>query len=117
MKFVKIVSILAVMFGVFGVAEASVTAAVGNEVHVGCTAPGPSGAFVYSLDNTVIASGVLNTITLPDGVATGASCTAAINALNGTTCVSSHTWSASAPINVTISGSGYSLQQFVFTCQ
>jgi len=30
MKFVKIVSMLAVMFGMFCVAEASVTAAVGN---------------------------------------------------------------------------------------
>ena len=117
MKFIKIVSMIAVMFGMFGVAEASVSAAVGNEVHVGCTAPGPSGAVVYSLDNSVIASGVLNTITLPDGVAAGASCTAAINALNATACASSHTWVVSAPFNVTISGSGYSLQQFVFTCQ
>ena len=117
MKFIKIVSLVAVMFGLFGVAEASVTATVGNEVHVGCTAPGPSGATVYSLDNYVLTSGVLNTITVPDGVASGASCTAAVNALNGATCASSHTWAVAAPVGVTISNSGYSLQQFVFTCQ
>lgn len=114
MKFVM-ASILAMFVFAFN-AYATVTPVVGNIVNVGCALPGPTGALVYSVDATVVNGSGTDTITLPSSVVTNASCTLALNALNGVACGSGH-WSVAAPVSLIAPNSSYSLQQYTVTCQ
>lgn len=115
MKFVSMALVALSMF--VAVAHATVAPVANNTIFVGCTAPATTGALVYSVDNSITNGSGIDTLTIPSAVVTGASCTVALNALNGVTCATGKTWVANPLVNVTISGSGYSLQQFQFTCQ
>ena len=116
MKFVSMALVALSMF-VASFANATVAPAAGNVVLIGCSASSPTGAAVYSIDNAIVNGSGIAELTLPTAVVTGASCGVALNALNGVTCATGKTWVANPMVNVTISGSGYSLQQFQFTCQ
>ena len=102
----------------------------GSQIQIGCTAPSPTGATVYSIDNAAINSAnQADVIALPSGVSAGASCSYAINQFNAQTGVGASTgkWVGAqnsnstntgvSPVNVTIPGSGYSLQAFTFVAQ
>lgn len=97
--------------------SATVTPSVGNVVLVGCNLSSPNGAQVYSIDNSIVNGSGVDSVTLPTSVQIGSSCSLVLNALNGVACTGSHVWTASAPVNMISSVSGYSLQQFFFTCQ
>lgn len=116
MKFVSMALVALSMF-VASVASATVAPVAGNTILVGCAASSPTGAAVYSVDNSITNGSGIDSLTIPSAVVTGASCTVALNALSGVTCATGKTWVADPMVNVTISGSGYSLQQFQFTCQ
>lgn len=116
MKVMKIVLAVVAFVG-FSVAHATVSPAANNTILVGCTAPSPTGATVYSVDSAILNGSVTDELTLPTGVVAGNACGVALNALNGVTCATGKTWVTSPMVNVTISGSGYSLQQFQFICQ
>jgi hypothetical protein len=105
---------------------------VGSVLQIGCTAPGATGATVYSIDaNAINTLAAQDTIQLPSGVSAGASCSYALGqiaqfaSLTGT---NTGRWVAAgltvtgsatgaAPVNITIPGSGYSLQQYTFVAQ
>ncbi len=114
--------------------------AVATQISVGCTVPtGANGSTVYSIDaqafnGVLTAAGVsgLDTISLPSGVSVGATCDYAINQLiaaTGITSVVSGKWvnagatagatvaTGATPTNITIPGTGYSLQQYTFVAQ
>jgi hypothetical protein len=104
--------------------------AVGAQIQIGCTAPSATGATVYSIDNTAQNAGVVSdTMALPSGVSAGASCSYAINQFAAQTGVTStvgrwvaagasgSTANGSTAVNVTIPGSGYSLQTYTFVAQ
>ena len=116
MSFMKIVMAVVAFVG-FSVAHATVSPAGGNTVLVGCAASSPTGAIVYSIDSAILNGSAPDSLTLPSGVSTGNACGVALNALSGVTCATGKTWVASPMVNVTISGTGYSLQQFQFICQ
>ena len=117
MNFIKSFFAAIALFGCFSVAHATVSPAAGNTVLVGCAASSPTGAIVYSVDNAILNGSGTDSLTLPTGVAAGNACGVSLNALSGVTCATGKTWVASPMVNVTISGTGYSLQQFQFTCQ
>lgn len=117
-------------------AFATVTAgavSAGSVLQIGCTAPGPTGSTVYSIDaNQVNILGSQDTIALPSGVSAGANCSYAlgqINAVGSLTGTATGKWvgvntvtngtlaTGAAPVNVTIPGSGYSLQQYTFVAE
>ena len=106
----------------------------GTQVQIGCTAPSATGATVYSIDanalNTALNPTVSDTIALPSGVSAGASCTLAISAMTNASIGNGGKWVAPAvsatlstttagvsPVNITIPGSGYSLQAYTFVAQ
>ena len=105
--------------------------ALGSQIQIGCNAPSATGATVYSIDNTASNAGVVaDTVALPSGVSAGASCSYAINQLAAATGIATTggKWvgvgqgsvsvtSGVSPVNVTIPGSGYSLQAFTFVAQ
>lgn len=111
------------------VAMASVTQ--GTIVSIGCTAPSSTGATVYSIDASAQnSSSAADSIALPSGVTAGGSCSQALNqmySLRTLTPTGSGYWSSASttsttnagvsPVNITIPGSGYSLQQFTFVAQ
>lgn len=115
MKFVNMALVALSMF--VAVASATVAPVAGNTVLIGCAAPSPTGAIVYSVDNAITNGSGVDSLTIPAAVVPGASCTVALNALSGVTCATGKTWESDPVVNVTISGSGYSLQQFQFLCQ
>ena len=118
MNFIKSFIAAIALFGSFGLAHATVSPAGGNIVTVGCTADSPSGATVYSVNSAILNGSATDELTLPTGVAAGNACGVSLNALSAVTCATGKTWVlVNEPTNVTISGSGYSLQQFVFRCQ
>ena len=117
MKFSKIVMAVVASFALFGTAYALVSPAANNMVLVGCSASNPTGAIVYSVDSAILNGSATDNLSLPTGVATGNACGVALNALSGVTCATGKTWAVTGPVNVTISGSGYSLQQFTALCQ
>lgn len=118
MKFIKALFATLAFVGFMNTAHATVSPAGGNIVTVGCTADSPSGASVYSVNSAILNGSGTDALTLPTGVASGNACGVALNALSGVTCATGKTWVlVNEPTNVTISGSGYSLQQFVFRCQ
>lgn len=109
---------------------AAANPAINQTVIIGCTVPGPTGATVYSIDNTVITAtsgaGVnsYDTITLT-GVAAGAPCSAALNAVvedyahlcyNPNTGVLLQGPDISTK-NVVSSQSGYTLDEYTISCQ
>jgi len=116
-------------------AQATLTTAqvsAGMALQIGCTAPAAGGATVYSIDaNVVDSTGASNTLPLPTGVAAGSSCTYAINQLLQTTTLTSTStgrWfnsgntggtvgTGATPVNITIPGSGYSLQTYTLVAQ
>jgi len=117
-------------------AFATVTAgavSAGSVLQIGCTAPSSTGATVYSIDaNQINILGSQDTIALPSGVSTGASCSYALGQINGVASLTSTAtgrWvgvstvtngtlsTGAAPVNVTIPGSGYSLQQYTFVAE
>lgn len=115
-------SIIVGIFAVFAVfssftASATVNPSVGNVVLVNCSSFNTTGSTVYSVDNAIANGTGSDTIVVPSVVAPGSSCALALNSLNATTCVTSHVWTISSPVNVLVSGSKKSLQQFRFTCQ
>lgn len=116
MNVTKIVMAFVAFVG-FSVAHATVSPAGGNTVLVGCAASSPTGAIVYSVDSAILNGSATDSLTLPTGVAAGNACGVSLNALSGVTCATGKTWVASPMVNVTIDNSGYSLQQFQFTCQ
>lgn len=105
----------------------------GSQVQIGCTAPGATGATVYSIDNSAWNAGLgtpaSDVIALPSGVSAGASCSFVVNQFATYTAAGSGRWVAvggatgtAAPlgqtaVNVTIPGSGYSLQTYTFVAQ
>ncbi len=104
---------------------AQTAAALGDVIQIGCTVPSATGATVYSIDNYKYgAGGIADTMTLPNGVTTGVPCTAAINALQndandscpGGSWYSGDLYLIPTPTNYIVSGSGYSLQSFMFKC-
>jgi hypothetical protein len=105
--------------------HAAQTAAIGDVVQIGCTIPSATGALVYSIDNYKYGTGgIASALTLPDGVTLDVSCTAAINAMlqdANNTCPGGSWHSGDlqkipTPTNYIVSGSGYSLQNFMFKC-
>lgn len=117
MKFVKSMIAVIAMCSIFGSAYALVSPAAHNLVLVGCSASSPTGATVYSVDSAILNGSATDALDLPTGVAVGNACGVALNALSGVTCATGKTWLVSGPTNITISGSGYSLQQFSALCQ
>lgn len=115
--FKNTIMIAALAFAGVSSVHATVAPVAGNTVLVGCTAPSQTGATVYSIDSAIQNGSGVDSLTLPTSVVTGAACGVALNALNSVTCATGKTWVANPLVNVTISGSGYSLQQFQFTCQ
>jgi len=105
----------------------------GTQVQIGCTAPAANGATVYSLDtsalNTSLNPTVNDAIALPSGVSVGAACSQALSAMGLASIGASSTgrWvapgvtttsgSGVSPVNITIPGSGYSLQAYTFVVQ
>ena len=101
----------------------------GSQVQIGCTAPSATGATIYSIDNSASNSGLVSdSIALPSGVSAGASCSYAINQFATTTVTGGGRWVAAGgntssvvggqtAVNVTIPGSGYSLQAYTFVAQ
>lgn len=112
---------------------ATTAIAAGSQLQIGCTAPSAGGATVYSIDNSANNTGVgVDFMALPTGVAAGASCAYAINQLIAAQSLTSTTtgrWvgvgatsgatgtTGISPVNVTIPGSGYSLQAYTFVAQ
>jgi hypothetical protein len=119
MKFMKIVMTVVAGMAMAMTAEATVSPVAGNIVTVGCAADAPTGASVYSVNSAILNGSATDSLTLPTGVAAGNACGVALNALSGVTCATGKTWvlGNGSPVNVTIDNSGYSLQQFTFTCQ
>lgn len=105
----------------------------GTQLQIGCTAPASTGATVYSIDasalNTDLNPTVNDVIALPAGVSAGAPCSQALSALGLATIAAGGTgrWvapgvtvttgSGVSPVNITIPGSGYSLQAYTFVVQ
>jgi len=105
----------------------------GMTLQIGCTAPAAGGATVYSVDaNVVDSTGASNTLPLPTGVAAGNNCTYALNQLLQVTSLTSTAtgrWvnagnlntttigAGATPVNITIPGSGYSLQAYTLVAQ
>ena len=117
-------------------APSSVAAA--TQISIGCTVPtGANGSTIYSIDAQAINSVLtaagqsgLDTISLPSGVSLGATCDYAINQLVAATGITSAVtgkWvnagnsgvssTGATPVNITIPGTGYSLQQYTFIAQ
>ena len=117
MNFIKTIVAVIAFIGFIGSANALVSPSANNIVLVGCTASSPTGATVYSVDSAILNGSATDELSLPTGVAAGNACGVALNALSGVTCATGKTWGVSGPVNVTISGSGYSLQQFTALCQ
>ena len=110
---------------------------IGSQIAMGCSVPtGTNGSTVYSLDinqlNAAYTSAGLSgvdVVALPSGVSIGATCNFAVSALNSVNNLSTvagkwvaagSTSSASvgaSPVNVTVPGSGYSLQAYTFVAQ
>ena len=115
----------------FAVSASAITN--GTQVQIGCTAPSALGATVYSIDASAIDPAtnptVANAVALPSSVTAGASCTAAISAMVQASIGTGGKWVAPgsvavttttvgvSPLNITIPGSGYSLQAYTFVAQ
>ena len=132
-------NVTAIALAVAGLASQNAFATVsiqavsaGSSIQIGCTAPSATGATVYSIDaQQVNGLGAQDSIALPSGVSAGASCTFALNQLAAVVSVTGPAtgkWvnaGATAgtsgigfsPLNVTIPGSGYSLQQYTLVAQ
>lgn len=107
--------------------------ALGSQIQIGCTAPSAIGGVVYSIDASALNTytQVSDAIALPSGVSTSASCSYALNQIQAQTSVGGSAagrWLAAgsiagsptagaSPVNLTIPGSGYSLQAFTFIAQ
>jgi len=110
---------------------AATSIVAGSQIQIGCTAPSATGATVYSIDNSAnSSSNGVDFMALPTGVTAGASCAYAINQLIAAQSLTSTTtgrWVGATatgtatvgatPVNVTIPGSGYSLQAYTFVAQ
>lgn len=84
-------------------------------VSVGCTVPSATApATVYSVDNKDRAGA---TIALPAQVKNGASCSAALNAMQTTTSGCYTRWTlVNGPTNFTMGTTGYSLVNYIYQC-
>ena len=116
---------------------AAANASAGTQISIGCTVPsGANGSTVYSADTTTYnAAGAgygapVDTVILPAGVTVGGSCNTALNSINQSQAgaASNGHWvqvgehnatvaTGASLVNITVPGTGYSLQSYTFVAQ
>lgn len=111
----------AIVFGIFNLvilpapAQAFPVGAA-KIVSFGCSIPSTSvsSSTIYNVDNKDRAGAA---ITLPSQVKNGASCSAALNAMQTSITGCSSGWAlVNGPTNLTVGGTGYSLINYVYQC-